>query len=248
MITNTDWRTVNEQLMDDERERLDPPTAEEMLAYTRGELSAEDEQRVREQLVSYPELVRTLTVPFPTEGAKPGDPDYVSDDEYPAHWSALQARMGGPRLAARGRRLDFWRTFAAIAATLAVVLGVGWWQSLSRAEEPRIIEQTEPLLPDGRRGPATPGMVQMRGDAILLVVPLTGAREHVDYRLELIRVANNRTLWRSSAVRPRDDGTYATFPVLVPKEFVDKGEYRIVVHGIAGQTERPIATYSVRFK
>src|SRR3712207_3458883 len=95
MITKTDWRTVNEQLMNDHRPRLDPPTADEMLAYTRGELSAEDEQRLQERLVRHPDLVRTLTAPFPTEGAKPGDPDYVSDEEYPAHWRALHARMQG---------------------------------------------------------------------------------------------------------------------------------------------------------
>src|ERR1051325_10204358 len=65
MITKTEWQGLHQQLMADERKRMgDPPTAEEVLAYMSGELSAEEEERIRERLVCYPELVRTLTAPF----------------------------------------------------------------------------------------------------------------------------------------------------------------------------------------
>jgi hypothetical protein len=249
MNTKSDWRTVNEQLMNDDRRKLEPPTAEEMLAYTRGELSPEDEQRVRERLVCYPDLVRTLTEPFPDEGAEPGDRDYIPDEEYASHWDALQPRLRRSKRSTQGRRLQFWRTSAALAAALAVALGLGWWLSLPGAASPRIVEQTESLMPDGRRGGSgTTGLVQKRGDSSLLVVPLINPRDYVEYRLELIRVKNNRTLWRSGVTRPRQDGPYAGFSVLIPNEIVDRGEYRIVVHGVAGKTERPVASYPVRFK
>src|SRR6185436_7330472 len=121
MITKSEWRMADRQLMADDRQRLDdPPTAEEMLAYTRGELSPDDEAHVRERLVRHPDLVRTLTEEFPADGAEPGDPDYLSDEEFATHWNAMQQRL---RPRSGGKVVQFWRTFSAIAAALALVLG-----------------------------------------------------------------------------------------------------------------------------
>ena len=59
MITKSDLKAVFDQMTAEERQRLpEPPTVEEMLAYRRGELSADEESRVRELLICYPELLR----------------------------------------------------------------------------------------------------------------------------------------------------------------------------------------------
>ncbi|HEX2121291.1 MAG TPA: hypothetical protein VHL59_06585, partial [Thermoanaerobaculia bacterium] len=157
MITKTEWQTVTRQLMADDRRRFDePPTAEEMLAYTRGELTPEQEARVRERLVCHPDLVRTLTAPFPAEGAEPGEPDFLPDEELAQHWTAMQTRMRGARPVEGARVLQFWRISAALAAMLALVFGALLWQARLRVSEPRVVWEEQMLFPDdGRRGGGT---------------------------------------------------------------------------------------------
>lgn len=68
MITRADWQAVNRELMAEQRARLgEPPTADELLAYMRGELSESDEESMRERLAAWPELARSLAEPFPEE-------------------------------------------------------------------------------------------------------------------------------------------------------------------------------------
>src|SRR3954447_15685824 len=92
MTTKSEFSAANRDLVSENRATNgEPPTAEEVLAYTRGELTPEEEARIRERLIAYPDLVRTLTTPFP-EPAEPGHPDYLSDHEFARHWKALQKR------------------------------------------------------------------------------------------------------------------------------------------------------------
>ncbi|MFP5246849.1 MAG: hypothetical protein ACLGH0_09150, partial [Thermoanaerobaculia bacterium] len=122
MNTKSDWRAVHQQMMADDRRKLgEPPTVEELRAYQRGELSKGEEERIQELLVCYPELVRMLTEPFPTEGAEPGDPDYLSDEEYAKHWAVLQKKMQP-----NGGRVVSFRHYlpTALAASIAIVFGL----------------------------------------------------------------------------------------------------------------------------
>lgn len=244
MITRSDWRLVNQQRMADERGRLgEPPTAEEMLAYTRGELSDEEEARVRERLAVHPDLVRTLTEPFPMEGAQPGDADYVSDEDFAARWPVLQKRMRHAPPADRGRVLQFYKVALATAASLLLVLGGMLWQTRVKLSEPRIVWGEQLLLPEGRRGPSEALTLRVQGDSILLVIPWTGQREFNEYRLEIVRAATSRSIWSGAGIRLRPADSFA---ILVPRRFLDSGEYRIVVYGVTGSGEESLATYSVR--
>lgn len=242
MISKSDWRSVDQEWMDDERRRVKPPTSDELTAYSRGELSPEDEERVREQLAAYPELVGALAEPFPTEGAEPGDPDYVSDEQFAADWAAMQKRRTD---GAKPRVIHFWRGLSALAATLAILLGVGWWRTLPRVVEPQLVGDGEVLLPDGGRGPETATIVHMSGDSIVLVTPLMGSQRFADYRLAIERVPENRRIWRSGIVHPGEDDNFA---ILIHRRFAGRGTYRVLVHGIAGGEERQIATYTVRIE
>src|ERR1051325_5668871 len=57
MTTKSEWQAVNRQLRADQQKRLgEPPAAEELLAYTRGELPAEGGARGREWLAPGPAL------------------------------------------------------------------------------------------------------------------------------------------------------------------------------------------------
>jgi len=242
MITKSDWQSVKQELMADERRRLEPPTAEEALAYTRGELSAEEEARIQERLVCYPELVRTLTAEFPAEGAEPGDPDYVTDAEFTMHWEAMKKRMSpAPR---EGRVLQFWRWTAAVAATIAIVLGGSLWQATIRMAQPRVVWDQQVLYPDGRRGGGQDAVLLTgQGESVLLAVPLIGQRDYTRYRLEIVDAGSARAVWSSGPLAPRDD---ETFVILVPRRFFEPGLYQVAVYGITGAAEERLATYSVR--
>src|ERR1043165_304475 len=72
MTNKSEWQEANRRVMAEQREKLgEPPTADEMLAYSRGELSESEEERIRDLLVAYPELSRMYAAPF-AEEAEPG--------------------------------------------------------------------------------------------------------------------------------------------------------------------------------
>jgi len=221
----------------------EPPTAEEMLSYTRGELSPEEEARVQERLVAHPDLVRTMTEPFPAEGAEPGDPDYLSDEEFAAHWASMQKRLRRKAPASTGRVLQFWRYSAAIAATVAVVLGGMLWQLSSKLAQPRLVWEQQVLFPDGRRGPESePATLTAQGESVLLILPLIGQHGYDRYRIDVVSGAADRAIWSSEALRPEDDA----FAILVPRRFLKPGTYRVVVYGLSGDSEERLAAYSLR--
>lgn len=220
-----------------------PPTAEEMLAYSRGELSPDEEARVQQRLVDHPDLVRTMTEPFPTEGAEPGDPDYLSDEDFAVHWAAMQKRMQREPPAEHGRVLQFWRYSAAVAATVAAVLGAMLWQLNARLAQPRVVWEQQILFPDGRRGPGTDAVtLTAKGESVLLILPLIGQRDYDRYRIEVVDAASDRAIWSSSAERPEDDA----FAILVPRRFLKPGAYRVAIYGVSGASEERLATYSLR--
>src|SRR5688500_16910631 len=96
MITKSDWQAVHQEMTAEERRKLgEPPTTEEMLAYSHGELSAENVERVKAWLVCNPDMARALMEPFPSDDAKPGDADFLSEEELSKRWASLQQSIHG---------------------------------------------------------------------------------------------------------------------------------------------------------
>ena len=182
MIRKTDWQAAYRDLIAEGRQRMgEPPTAEEIEAYLRGDLAAEDAKRVRELLIYYPELADAMEAPFPfPHEGKPGDADFLSAEEMARDWAAIQTRISSLRIdAASGRRrageisapgrprrfwswerdLRPWQLSGLAAALLAVFLGgllLRSQQELRRLQhesrEPRTNLEHRLLLPDGQRG------------------------------------------------------------------------------------------------
>ena len=220
----------------------EPPTSDEMLAYLRGELSADEAERFRDRLIPYPELVRTLAAPFPADGAEPGDDDYLSDEEFARHWAAMQKR------APRGAVVKFWPSVAAIAATVALCFGGLYRQALIQMEQPRAITvDGQPLIPDGneRGGGDAAATVKAKGDWYSLVPVLMDERPFERYRVELFDagVRPPRSLWSMSDLQRSE---HATLVVIVPRSFLAPGVYRLAVYGINGAREERINTYTIR--
>src|SRR6185436_14746689 len=90
MTNKSEWQEANRRLTAEQREKLgEPPTAEELLAYSRGELSESDEERIRDLLVAYPELARMYGAPFP------GEPEpSISQEDTAAGLQEVKQRLG----------------------------------------------------------------------------------------------------------------------------------------------------------
>jgi hypothetical protein len=234
MTTKSEFAAANRELIAETRASLgEPPTAEEVLSYTRGELAPDEEVRIRERLIAYPELVRTLTTPFP-EGAEPGHPDYLSDHEFARHWKALQKRRQKP-----DGGLQFWRTFGAIAAAVAVVFGALLWRAQTELKKPQAAWEEQELYSDARRGvDGEPTKLTTSGEAYLLV-PILGADVTADkLRAEIVDVANpSRTVWSGASVRRTTSS--GSFVILVPRDSLKPGTYRLVVYSITGERQEP---------
>ena len=233
MITKSEWRSINESLNSEERARLEPPAFDEVLQYMRGELPAEDEERMRERLVPFPELVRALTAQFPTEGAKPGDPDYVSDDEFAKQWAFLKHR------AKRKSASQFWP---------AIVFGGLFWRAQTQLQiertMPRVASDEQPLVPDGQRGGGEEhARLTAQGDSILLdarIVPSS----FDDYRLTIIDATNaDHALWSTPVLHRASNESFA---ILVPRAFLkNSSKVQVVLYGVSGAREEKLATYTL---
>ncbi|HEV7570472.1 MAG TPA: hypothetical protein VGQ21_03145 [Thermoanaerobaculia bacterium] len=237
MTTKSELSAANRELLAENH--LTPPTAEEALAYARGEVTGDEEARIREQLIAYPDLVRTLTAPFP-EPAEPDHPDYLSDHEFARHWRALQKRRhrsdGG---------LQFWRAFGAIAAALAVVFGALLWNARTELKKPQAVWEQIDLRSDVQRGAGgTPNTLTSSGESYLLVPADLGTEFVADkLRAEIAAVNPPQTVWSSKPVPRTPDGS---FVILVPRDALNPGTYRLVVYGITGERQEPLNSYTLR--
>ena len=234
MITKSELQAVlDEMRTEDRRARVEPPTVEEMLAYRDGELSGDEEARVRDLLVSWPELLRALITPYPDDAE--GLPPEVVERQ----WKAMRGEIGGE---SRGRVLNFRNALTAIAATLAVVFGGLLWQAKLELRQPRALTP-QLLMSDHRRGPAGAATtLTAGGDAYLMSAALNDHQPFEAYRFELVDSAN-RLVWSSGAVQPSDDDTFA---VLVPRAFLVPGTYKLNLYGVNGERRENLESYSVR--
>ena len=236
MITKSELQAIHGQMLAERRRRLGaPPTNEELFAFMRGELSSDDEARVRELLIAYPELARAMAEPFPEDGE-------LSEAELASHWNSLQKRIHGDPAQ---RRVRYWqRTSAALAAAMILAFGGLVWQRQASLA-PRVATSRHLLLPDGQRGAGEPAtVISADGNAFVLIASLIDPPACDAYRLEIVTAGGApRTLWRSAALgRPGND----TFEIVVPRAFLAPGLYKVIVYGVTGERQEQLSSYSLR--
>lgn len=251
MTSKSEWQEANRELMAEQRGMLgDPPTAEEMLAFQRGELSEREEERVRDLIAAYPELARIYNEPFPDEG------DEVGEEQRRASWEALQQRLGERSDAAaprddegQGGRVVLLRYVPmAVAAALAIVFFGLFVRAEQRARyyaaastEPRVLGIAQELDPDGNRGPAAATVLRKDGEAYLLKPRLMHQMRYPHYRIEL-HDSRGEVIWTNRTAQPDLDGV---FQIVVPHAFLRDGEtYRLRISGLDGEP-RLIGVYDV---
>jgi hypothetical protein len=244
MTSKSEWNEANRRLKAEQREQLgDPPTAEEMLAYCRGQLSGQEEERIRDLLVAYPELARMYAAPFPEEG-QPG----VTSERIAASLGELERRLGGETAVVPHRRRMRHYIPTTIAAAFALVFFGLFVQAENRArlhqregQLPRILGAPQELDPDGNRGPAEPTLLRRDGEAYLLKPRLINQVRYPRYSIEL--QDETQVVWRSHSAEPDEDDA---FQIVIPHGFLRAGgTYQLRVYGIDGETRRQVGSYDV---
>ncbi|HKR65153.1 MAG TPA: hypothetical protein VJZ00_15575 [Thermoanaerobaculia bacterium] len=241
MTNKSDWQEANRRLMAEQREKLgDPPTAEEMLAYTNGELSEEEADRIRDLLVAYPELARMYAAPFPEEG------DDVSEETIAAGLQDVQRRLGGNVVEHRTRVRHFIPM--SLVAALALVFFGLYVQAESRARNiargcdlPRVLGAPQELVSDAPRGSATPTVLRKDGEAYFLKPQLINQLRFAHYTMEL--KDKSGSVWTTHSAEPDENDT---FQVVVPHSFLREGVvYQLRIFGVDGKEQRLVGQYDV---
>jgi hypothetical protein len=243
MIRKSDWQAVQDEMFAEDRASLgEPPTDEELHAYSSGELPPEEEERVRALLVAYPELARAMATPFPID-----DTESLPEQEVSRQWRSFRAQLASKETgqkASGGKVLQFWRASAALAAGLALVFGGLLWREVTR-HDPHVLGDRQVLLyADGARGGSRqPALVTPDGESMVLIVPLFNAGASQRYRLEI--ADKTHTLWRSDVLtRPADDA----FRIELARGYLRPGTYQVVLYGAGGAREQRLETYSLRVR
>lgn len=249
MTKKSEWQDANRALQAEDRRTLgDPPTAEEMLAYSKGELSGNEAERIQDLLVAYPELARMYGTPFPEP--QPGDSDAVSEAEIAAGWNAFQQRLAVPSAVPQRARAETERgvlpfrryIVTSIAAAVALVFCGLYIQTERRAQGPLpvIVGEQQELEPGGTRGGGTLTTLHRDGNAYSVKLQLFNQVRHPYYRIELLDVSG-RAIWEAASVQP---DRYNAFHLAIPHAFLRSGQtYRLVVYGINGDTSTEAAVY-----
>jgi hypothetical protein len=251
IMTENDWHEAARAVSDAELVRLgDPPTDDEVIAFSRGELTGAHESRVREYLVHAPELLDALTAPFPSADAAP----VLTEAQLAHDWSRLRARIEPER-----PPVPRWylRNNWAIAASVAAVCLAGMLAQ-SRLTNRRLQQQmSHPrtnldnrlLLPDGRRGGGAEGeqpvALSADGSDFVLAPALINAPQYGDYGVELLDLAAipPHSIFGATGLRRHTDNTLTIF---VPRAFLPGGRYRLVVYGLEDSRRDVLATYTMR--
>lgn len=231
MISKRDWQSVHEQLIAEDREAVGiPPSADDLLAYERGELSGEAQERVRRALLAYPDLARAVATSFDEEDDEP-----LASDVVDRQWASFA-------VARPSRKNVYVGALAVIAAAFAVVFGTMLGQARSDLRTPRVITAEYVLTPDGDRGSSgDPAAITARGDAYMINVALIGAQDYETYRLEIVSDATSAKVWASASLRRTSNDS---FNIEVPSTFLKSGRYRVVVFGLRGNASDKVATYT----
>jgi hypothetical protein len=244
MVEKLDWNAIHRRLITEGRERVgDPPTADEIDALFRGDLSEEEAARVRGLLIYYPEIARVMTQLPPPETI-----NVLTVEERAQDWEAIQKRIVPPIPFRRPSRRP--RLLAYAAAAALVFLGVILYFDLrpsapTAAVKPplvaRRIERRE-LRPDGilRGNAPTPAIILAVADEYALKLLTTQEKRYDSYRIDVVDLDTTRVIWTHSGFPDPPNGAFEIN--LSSQALRPGGHYELVLNGMSDR----VATYTVR--
>lgn len=253
MNNHTERPEANREPIAPERQKVgDPPTAEEMHAYFAGTLSEAEAERIQDLIVEYPDLARAYSAPMP-DAPRPGDADYVSDEQVAERWQRLETRLGRNVTVLPTKR---WSAFqwipSSVAAALAVV-SLMLYQQVQRLEsyavnEPVFMEAAQTLSADAHRGGNGPTLLHPTGNLFVLnlQLPPEGDVHNRDYRIQILRLGDDGSERQVGPVYDVELDHKGKVGIIIPRQLLPSGEYRIDLLGVDGAKETPISRFFVR--
>lgn len=254
MVKTDDWRTAFREVVERGRERLgDPPTPEELVAWSRGELSESEAERIRELLALYPDLAAALNE---SEEAPDDEAPVLSRADLDADWELLQQRISpqhvSPHVAAErvAHQPSFpWRWSTVVPALAALVFGALLVQSRftvralrEQLNQPRENVERVMLLESASRGPdaATPIALQPTTRYVVFTLPVPDdvRAGQLQVGMRNLDLPSRPVVWRGSVTRAGD----GTFSIEVPRSFLTERSYAIHLY-LEGEAQ-PLATYT----
>lgn len=254
MVEHKEWETAYRETIERGRTRIgDPPTPEELVAWSRGELPENEAERMRERLAYYPDLAAALAE---DDEAVEDEPPILTREQLETDWELIQQRMASPvspRVAAaisatKPARWSRWTTVVPVLTTL-LFAGLFVRSRLTidalRAEIARPkenVEQVE-LHSTVPRGPASARPIVLQPSTKYVVLGLRVAEDvRADaFRVEIrdLEVEPPAIAWKSAITR----GSDGTFSMEIPRTFLTSRTYQIDL--FASTSAEPIATYTI---
>lgn len=253
MAPNSEWEAAYRDVIARGRERVgEPPTPEELVAYSLGELPEDQAARVRESLTYYPDLAKALS-----EGAEPSEDEvpYLSQQQLASDWRSLQQRMhpaaASAKIASKVSPIRIWQWATAAALLLFALTGGLYLRSRSTIAtlqgelgRPRANVERILLFDASSRGPGSRKPVLLSESTEFVVIALTlvdETRNNDRFRVEIrdLDAKPSTVIWKSP-IRRASDGT---FVIGVPRHFLKSHRYRISLY--ASGRDEPIASYAL---
>lgn len=252
MVDNNDWESAYRDAIDRGRARVDPPTPDELVAWSRGELPPSEEDRMRERLAYYPDLAAALAE---DDEDADDEPPLLTREQIATDWELIRQRLhppGGLRvpaeLVATPPRRSHWATIVPVVTTL--LLAALFVRSRLTIDELRTqldsprenVERIE-LHATVPRGPASARPIVLQPSTQYLVLALNvtddirSDRFHVEIRD--LDTEPPATVWKSSITR----GSDGAFSIVIPRDFLTRQAYQIDLFSSTGA--EPIATYII---
>jgi hypothetical protein len=246
----SDFRDTLLELIDSSPEPMDHPSSDQWIAYQRGELSAEEEERLQEHLARCRDCfdLAEAAASFAEADEEPGAGQEV---EAAALWRLLRPQLDPPsgnvrEISAGPRRRPSWGfrlpTYLAASFLVALVSLSAWSLRQQRLlEASRAPKPNAPIVyvSGGERLPTSDEKILPAGPAMLVFHP---AGELPVYRLALRDAATGRELWSSKLHLDEDFALTLQLPEGLPP-----GRYRMELSdGSGGRAGRILETYRLR--
>ena len=230
------------------RDLDDHPTPEELVAYRAGELTAEDEEKIRDHLALCRDCSQLLLDLKEFEEDEPEEESGLSDIQVEAAWRRLRPRLEERKVLTSRRR---WFASPQVAYGLAAglflctvglsVWGVSLKQRIERLSGPQIMQSVD-LRSDGdttRSAAGAENTVQPGGEQFALFMrvwePVFSEYEAVIRRAE----QKGEPLVLRGLPRNQDDNLGIT----LPRSMFPPGSYQLELYGRSGESRQPVTTY-----
>lgn len=230
------------------------PSHDELHAYAAGALDAAERDPIEDHLALCRECARTildlavLAEEEPEELAK----ERLPESRLAAEWERLRSAAvpASPvrrLVAATSPALPY-----ALAATLLLAFGLGWWtirlgEEVRQLSAPRSDVWVADLVPTGSGSPLERGENEAVrppswANRIVLILAFAGPASHPEYGIELAS-ADGKPIWSRQGLRPGPEGT---FTLEVPRQWLPPGSYRIRLVGQRDAMAQEVARYDLR--